>query len=69
LSGITQHACDTGLHPSYKLSVEEKYQICEAFFGNEATVKQLSEKYRVGTNAIYKHIRNYDRIKELLTRK
>jgi len=64
-----QHACDTGLHPSYKLSAEDKYQICEAFFGNEATVKQLSEKYGVVTSAIYKHLRNYDRIKSLLTRK
>lgn len=64
-----QHACDTGLQPRSKLSAEDKYQICETFFGNEATVKQLSEKYGVVTTAIYKHIKNYPRIKQLLTRK
>lgn len=64
-----QHACDTGLQPRFKLSAEHKYQICEAYTGGYATVRQLSEKYGVATSAIYKHIKNYDRIKKLLTRK
>ena len=64
-----QHACDTGLQPHFKLSAEQKYQICEAYTGGYATVTQLSEKYGVVTSAIYKHIKNYDRIKKLLTRK
>lgn len=64
-----QHACDTGLNPHYKLSAESKYQICEAYLAGTLTVKQLSKKYGVGVNAIYKHIKNYDRIKLHLTRK
>ena len=64
-----QHACDTGLQPHFKLSAEQKYQICEAYYGGYATVKQLSKKYGVVESAIYKHIKNYDRIKQLLTRK
>ena len=64
-----QHACDNGLHPGYKLSSQDKYSICEAYFANEATVKQLSVTYGVGTSAIYKHLKNYDRIQQLLTRR
>ena len=64
-----QHACDTGLITQYKLSSNDKYTICEDYFGGRATVIQLSERYGVSSTAIYKHIRNYDRIKELLTRK
>lgn len=64
-----QHACDMGLNPHYKLSAEDKYEICEAYFDGRMTVKQLSEQYDVGINAIYKHIRNYDRMKQLLTRR
>lgn len=64
-----QHACDTGLHPKFKLSAEDKYQICESFTSKQKTVKQLSEEYGVVQSAIRKHIKNYDRIKEHLTRK
>jgi hypothetical protein len=64
-----QHACDMGLNQHYKLTAEDKYQICEAYTSGKATVKELSEEYGVVANAIYRHIRNYDRIKSLLTRK
>ena len=64
-----QHACDTGLNPHYKLSSNDKYQICEDFFSGRATAIELSLKYGVSATAIYKHVRNYNRIKELLTRK
>jgi HNH endonuclease. len=64
-----QHACDTGLNSRLKLSAEDKYQICESYHTGSATVAQLAEKYGVAQSAIYKHIKNYDRIKALLTRK
>lgn len=64
-----QHACDTGLRTDSKLSAEDKFRICEAYFANEATVKQMSERYGVRTSSIYKHIKNYDRLKLQLTRR
>ena len=64
-----QHARDTGLNPRFKLSAEDKYRICEAYLSGSAAVVQLSEQYGVVPSAIYKHIRNFGRIKELLTRK
>lgn len=64
-----QHARDTGLRTDYKLSAEDKFKICEAYYGKEATVIQLSQKYGIRTGSVYKHIRNYERMKLLLTRK
>lgn len=64
-----QHACDTGLHPGFKLSAENKYAICEAYFSKEATVRQLSERYGVVISAIYRHIKNYGRMRKQLNRK
>lgn len=64
-----QHAYDTGLNPRYKLSAEQKYQICENYFSKQKTVKQLSAEFGVKPGSIYKHINNYDRMKEQLTRK
>lgn len=64
-----QHAHDTGLRTDYKLFAEDKFQICEAYYGKKATVKQLATKYGVREGTIYKHIRSYERKKLELTRK
>lgn len=64
-----QHAHDMGLRTDYKLFAEDKFKICEVYYANKATVKQLATKYGVSESTIYKHIRSYERKKHELTRR
>jgi DNA-binding MarR family transcriptional regulator len=61
-----QHACDMGLNKHYKLSAKQKHEICEAYYGGHATVKQLSERYGIVQSGIRRHIKNYEKLKREL---
>lgn len=61
-----QHACDIGLNKHSKLSARDKHEICEKYYGKEANVRQLSERYGIVESGIRKHIKNWERIQKEL---
>jgi hypothetical protein len=61
-----QHACDLGLNKHYKLSAQDKHEICRAYYAGEATTTQLSERYGIVRSGIWRHIKNYQRIQREL---
>jgi hypothetical protein len=64
-----QHSADTGLNPRMKLSIHDKYDICESYISGKMTYKELAELYTTRESNIRRYVKNYERMKIELPRK
>lgn len=54
-----QHSADIGLNKHYKLSYDDKLQICEYRLSGKHSVKEIARMYAVCTTCIYKVLKAY----------
>ena len=58
-----QHCADTGLNPRMKLTIDDKYDLCDSFISGLMTYKQLAHKYNTAESNIRRYVKNYDKMK------
>lgn len=64
-----QHSADTGLNPHMRLTIEDKYELCESYLSGQMTYRGLATKYATCESNIRRYVKNYEKMKIELPRK